>query len=271
MPITVENVGRIYSTGVMALDNISLTIPDGQFVSLLGTSGCGKSTLLAILAGLDAPTTGGVSVAGRVGMVFQEAALFAWRTVRDNVAFGLEMQGMGKAERLARADTVLKLVHLSRFANAYPHELSGGMRQRAAIARALVTDQDVLVMDEPFAALDAQTRALLQSELLLVWERTRKTVVFVTHGLDEALALSDRVILLSARPGRIIGDFAVDAPRPRDPHTDPALAALRHHLMTMLSHEVEKVARDEHDENWEGLSELEPKRPSPKEDIGAEI
>ena len=254
MPISVSQVGRVYPGGIVALESVSLSVPDGQFVSLIGPSGCGKSTLLAMLAGLDAPTTGTVAVSGRIGMVFQEPALFAWRNIRDNVAFGLQMQGVGKRERGDRADAALKLVHLSRFAGSFPHELSGGMRQRAAIARALVTDPDVLLMDEPFGALDAQTRSLLQSELLAVWEATRKTVVFVTHGMDEALTLSDRIVLLSARPGRIIADLPIDAPRPRDPQTDPALRAAYHTLRDLLTKEVESVARAEHDGDWAGAA-----------------
>lgn len=268
MPITVSEVGRQYPGGTVALESVSLGIPDGQFVSLIGPSGCGKSTLLAMLANLDAPTTGTISVSGRVGMVFQEAALFPWRNIRDNVSFGLQMQGVGKAERQERADVALRLVHLSRFAKSYPHELSGGMRQRAAIARALVADPDVLLMDEPFGALDAQTRTMLQTELLEVWQRTRKTVVFVTHGLDEALTLSDRIVLLSARPGRIIADLTIDAPRPRDPQTDPTLRAAYETLRDMLTHEVESVARAEHDSDWDGLSQP---RPLAEANSGADI
>ena len=253
-----------------ALQNVSLFIPDGQFVSLIGPSGCGKSTLLALLAGLDTPSEGNITGAKGAGVVFQEAALFPWRTVRDNVAFGLQMRGIGKAERNARAEAALRTVHLFRFANAFPHELSGGMRQRAAIARALVTDPSVLLMDEPFGALDAQTRALLQAELLTVWQQAQKTVVFVTHGMDEALALSDRIILMSARPGRIVGDFLVDAPRPRDPQGDAALHRLRAHLLALLSHEVEAVARDERDGDWKGNSLSRPD-PEPAANVGAEI
>ncbi len=245
-----------------------MTIPDGQFVSLIGPSGCGKSTLLAMLAGLDAPSSGKVSVSGRVGMVFQEPALFPWRNIRDNVSFGLQMQGVGKDERGKRADAVLKMVHLSHFAKNFPHELSGGMRQRAAIARALVADPEVLLMDEPFGALDAQTRSLLQSELLSVWETTRKTVVFVTHGLDEALTLSDRIVLLSARPGRVVADLLIDAPRPRDPQTDPTLRAAYETLRDLLTKEVESVARAEHDVDWEGVGHPRSEQDS---EIGAAI
>lgn len=253
MPITVQNVGRIYPGGTVAIENVSLSIGDGQFVSLIGPSGCGKSTLLSMMAGLDAPTSGKLDIAGRVGMVFQEPALFAWRTVRDNVSFGLQMQGVARAERDDRAETALKMVHLSHFAGAFPHQLSGGMRQRAAIARALVSNPDILLMDEPFGALDAQTRSLLQSELLQVWEQTGKTVVFVTHGLDEALTLSTRIVLMSARPGRVLADLAIDAPRPRDTQTDPSLRAAYETLRDLLTKEVESVARAEHDNDWQGV------------------
>ena len=268
MPIEISGVGKRYPGGTVAIENVSLTIQDGQFVSLIGPSGCGKSTLLAMLAKLDEPTSGSVTVSGSVGMVFQEAALFPWRTIRDNVSFGLQMQGVSKSERRERADAALRLVHLSRFADSHPHELSGGMRQRAAIARALITDPQTLLMDEPFGALDAQTRAMLQTELLQVWERSRKTVVFVTHGLDEALTLSDRIVLMSARPGRIVADLAIDAPYPRDPQTDPTLRAVYESLREQLTKEVEAVARAEHDADWDGLSHP---RATATEDVGADI
>ena len=274
MAIDVKTVGKVFGTGknrTEALQSVSLHIPDGQFVSLIGPSGCGKSTLLSILAGLDTPTSGAVTGANRAGVVFQEAALFPWRTVRDNVSFGLQLRGMKKAEREAKAIGALQMVHLLRFADAFPHELSGGMRQRAAIARALVTDPPVLLMDEPFGALDAQTRFLLQAELLSVWAKTHKTVVFVTHSMDEALALSDRIILMAARPGRIVGDFGVDAPRPRDPQGDLSLHALRAHLMELLSAEVEAVARDERDADWQGNALAHPPVPDALANVGAEI
>ncbi len=247
--VTLAGVARSFGD-TPALAPTSLSIPAGQFVALLGPSGSGKSTLLSLIAGLDTPSAGEVHVAGRPGVVFQEAALFPWLSVRENVAFGLKMAGLGKSARLLRADDALKSVHLSRFAGAFPHELSGGMRQRASIARALVLDPALLLMDEPFGALDAQTRSLLQDELLQVWERTRKTVVFVTHSLDEALLLADRVILLSARPGRVIADLAVSAPRPRDPIRDLALAGLRERLSVLLAREVASVAAAEHDPTW---------------------
>ncbi|MES2462042.1 MAG: ABC transporter ATP-binding protein [Armatimonadota bacterium] len=259
---------------VEAARDITLTIPSGQFVSLIGPSGCGKSTLLSVVAGLEKASRGTVAVNGQAGMVFQEAALFPWRNLRDNVSFGLEMRGgLSKAEQKARASEALRQVHLSRFADSYPHQLSGGMRQRAALARALVLDPSILLMDEPFGALDAQTRSLLQAELLAVWERTRKTVLFVTHSLDEALFLSDRIVLLSARPGRVVGDYLVNAPRPRDPRTDSALAALRSRLLAQLSHEIETVARAEHDTDWQAEIDAPrtPPEPQARENIGADI
>lgn len=272
--VTIENVGREFggpTNRITALDNVSLSVAGGQFVSLVGPSGCGKSTLLAIVAGLDAPTHGHVRLSGgQPAMVFQEAALFPWRTVLDNVSFGLQMRGMNKRERRERALDALRLVHLLRFAQAFPHELSGGMRQRAAIARALVLDPGVLLMDEPFGALDAQTRALLQAELLQVWERSRKTVLFVTHSLDEALALSDRIVLFSARPGRIIGDFAIDAPRPRD-LSSSLLAGLRARLFALLSAEVEKVAAAEGDADWTEAGKRRPPSAAPEANVGADI
>lgn len=237
MAIRVQNVTKSFRQ-TEALAEISLNIEKGEFVSLLGPSGCGKSTLLAILAGLETPTTGRVEVEGPVGVVFQEPALFPWRTVRDNVAFGLEMAGVTKAERQSRADTLLDKVHLKEFAGAFPHELSGGMRQRAAIARALSQRPSLLLMDEPFGALDAQTRSLLQEEVRSLWQEYRPTVVFVTHDIEEALLLSDRIALFSARPGRIVEEFRISSAHPRDPQGDPDLIALRSRLRQLLSAEV---------------------------------
>ncbi len=236
--IRVENVSVSFGA-VEALTPLSLSIASGDFVTLLGPSGCGKSTLLAVLAGLEKPTTGTTTTRGKVGMVFQESALFPWRSVRDNVAFGLEMSGVGKEERQRQADAMLQKVHLNGFSDSFPHELSGGMRQRAAIGRALISRPDILLMDEPFGALDAQTRSLLQQELLTLVDEYRPTVVFVTHDMDEALLLSNRVLLFSARPGRIIEDIPISAPRPRDTDRDPNLIELRAHLRALLAHEVQ--------------------------------
>ena len=226
--IEIRDVEHVYQSDfstVTALASVSFTVADGEFVALLGPSGCGKSSLLRIVAELLRPTSGSVQiypsrdqVNGRpkTALVFQEYALFPWRTVLDNVVFSLEMRAIPKAERVDRARNVLARVGLQSFAGAYPHQLSGGMRQRVGIARALAAEPEVLLMDEPFGALDAQTRTILQEELLRVWESERKTVLYVTHSIDEAVYMSDRVVLLSARPGRIKAEYTVDLSRPRN-------------------------------------------------------
>jgi NitT/TauT family transport system ATP-binding protein len=207
-----------------ALEGIDLEVPDGQFVSLVGPSGCGKSTLLSLVAGLRPPTRGAVLCDGvritapiprKVGMIFQEANLLPWLSAVDNVAFPLKLRRVPKSERLRAAARMLELTGLAGFEERLPHQLSGGMKQRVAIARGLVQNPAVLLMDEPFASLDEQTRMVLGDELLRIWSETRKTVLFVTHSLNEAVYLADRVIVLSARPGRIVDDVAVDLPRPR--------------------------------------------------------
>ena len=210
--------------GVAALDAIDLEVPDGEFVAIVGPSGCGKSTLLSLVAGLRLPSRGTVLCDGeritgpmprKVGMVFQEPNLLPWLSAVDNVAFPLKLRHVPKAERRDAAKRMLALTGLVGFEDKLPHQLSGGMKQRVSIARGLVQDPAVLLMDEPFAALDEQTRMLLGDELLRIWSETRKTVLFVTHSLNEAVYLADRVIVLSARPGRIVDDVAVDLPRPR--------------------------------------------------------
>ncbi len=230
---------------LVALDSISLTIRDDELVSLVGPSGCGKTTLLRIIAGLDHPDTGAIYLDGKritepgpqVGMVFQEYSLFPWRNVLDNVAFGQEMKNIGKSERYKLAEKYIDLVGLTPFTYCYPYELSGGMRQRVAIARALANDPDLLLMDEPFGALDAQTRNMMQKELLRIWEKKKKTIIFVTHSVDEAVYLSDRIIVLSTRPGRISTIFEVVIPRPRD-RTSQEFATLRRDVLKLI---------DEHD------------------------
>ena len=210
---------------VLALDGVDLDVADGGFVSLVGTSGCGKSTLLNIVAGLDGPTGGTVRVDGDDvvgpgpdrGVVFQAYSLFPWRTVADNVAFGLECLRLGRAERRARVSEMLGVVGLSEFAGLLPRELSGGMRQRVAIARALVTEPDLLLLDEPFGALDAQTRQSLHEFLRLVWQRTAATVLLVTHDVGEAVYLSERVVVMSGRPGRVTEEVVVPYGRTRGP------------------------------------------------------
>jgi NitT/TauT family transport system ATP-binding protein len=225
--IEIRDVRHAYTgsgSPVAALAGVNLTVRDGEFVALLGPSGCGKSSLLRIVAELLRPTSGSVRIESARGadgkrpltaLVFQEYALFPWRTVLDNTAFPLEMRGVPLAKRLALANDVLARVGLQSFAHAYPHQLSGGLRQRVGIARALAARPEVLLMDEPFGALDAQTRIILQEELLRVWEAERKTVLYVTHSIDEAVYLADRVVLLTARPGRIKAEYAVELPRPR--------------------------------------------------------
>ncbi|HWK45927.1 MAG TPA: ABC transporter ATP-binding protein [Stellaceae bacterium] len=208
---------------VLALDAITARIGDGEFVSIVGPSGCGKSTLLYIVGGFVPATSGQIVVQGKPitgpgpdrGPVFQEFALFPWKTVRENIRFGLTEQKVPRAEADARVDELLDLVHLRKYADLYPKELSGGMKQRVAIARTLAYRPRTLLMDEPFGALDAHTRALLQDELLQIWERERKTVLFITHGVDEAVYLSDRVLVMSAAPGSLKADIRIDLPRPR--------------------------------------------------------
>jgi len=219
--IRVERVTKTFETRepgrgggtrtLTALKDLDFTVRSGEFLTLVGPSGCGKSTLLDLLLGLGKPTKGRILIDGREidgpgldrGIVFQQYALFPWKTVRGNVEFGLEAQGIPKKERRELADHYIGLVGLKDFANHYPHELSGGMKQRVAIARSLACNPDVLLMDEPFAALDAQTREVLQAELLRIWEKTGKTIVFITHSIDEAVWLGQRVVVLTARPGTV--------------------------------------------------------------------
>jgi NitT/TauT family transport system ATP-binding protein len=225
--IEVRNVSQVFETAtqdVVALSDVSLEVKPGRFVVLVGPSGCGKSTLLMMMAGLQRPGSGTIRINGtpiekpdpnRVGVVFQEASLFPWLTAEDNVEFPLALRGMPKAERRAKAEEALKLVGLEGFGKRHPHELSGGMKQRVSIARGLVQDPPVLLMDEPFAALDEQTRMTMGDELLRIWAATGKTVVFVTHSLTEAVYLADEVVVMSPRPGRIVDTLQVQLPRPR--------------------------------------------------------
>ena len=209
---------------VTAIQGFDLQVSQGEFLSLVGPSGCGKSTFLNILLGLLKPDSGELSLNGKQingpgherAMVFQEFGLLPWRTVLANVELGLELKGVAASIRRERALELIKLVGLEGFQDHYPHELSGGMKQRVGLARALATEPEVLLMDEPFAALDAQTRDLMQAELLQIWERTKKTVLFVTHSIEEAAYLSDRVVVMTARPGRMKNVIKIDLPRPRD-------------------------------------------------------
>jgi NitT/TauT family transport system ATP-binding protein len=232
---------------IEAVQRTSIAIPDGQFACLLGPSGCGKTTLLRIVAGLETPTSGSVHVERSGGnrplnaMIFQQESLFPWKTVWDNVDLALKMRGIDRAERRERTETWLGKVGLIRFASAYPYQLSGGMKQRVSIARAFALDPEILLMDEPFAALDQQTKLLLQEELLRLWGDTRKTVIFVTHNIDEAALLGDRVIVMTAHPGRIKDEVMIDLPRPRDPmgiRTDPRYMEITQEIWHLLRNEV---------------------------------
>jgi NitT/TauT family transport system ATP-binding protein len=224
--LQIRDVGKVWSIArtreqVVALDAITLDVTPGEFLILLGPSGCGKSTLLQIIAGLEDPTRGEIRVGERNGgqkltsMVFQEYALFPWRTVMENVVFGPEVRRVPKAEREATARRLIDLVKLGGFESRYPHELSGGMRQRVALARALANDPAVLLFDEPLAALDAQTRRVLQDELARIWTETGKTFIYVTHSLQEAVLLGTRIVVMTARPGRIKRTLDVKLERPR--------------------------------------------------------
>ncbi len=253
--IRIRSAGKVFRSGgreVEALRGITLEIPAGQFVCLLGPSGCGKSTLLNAVAGFSPPTSGSVEIDGKPvagpgpdrGMVFQEYALFPWMTVEENVAFGLSIRRAPKDEIRGKTTSLLSMLHLSEFRDRYPKDLSGGMRQRVAIARVLALDSPILLMDEPFGALDALTRHNLQDELLRIWERLRKTVLFVTHSIEESLYLADRIVVMTYRPGTVKRDIAVDLPRPRDPGT-PACNALKKELTGLVMEEQRRHERDE--------------------------
>ncbi|RKQ14172.1 ABC transporter ATP-binding protein [Ureibacillus endophyticus] len=232
-----------------AIQNIEFTVREGEFITLVGPSGCGKSTLLDLLTGLTKPTKGRILIDGREitgpgldrGIVFQQYALFPWKTARGNIEFGLEAKGIPKSERKEKAEYYLDLVGLKNFADRYPHELSGGMKQRVAIARSLAFNPDVLLMDEPFAALDAQTRETLQTELLRIWKKTGKTIIFITHGIDEAVYLGERVVVLTANPGTVkkIVDIPLkDRLEDADVKSNPAFISARREVWNLL-HEPE--------------------------------
>lgn len=236
--------GRRGSDPVHALSDVSLRVPEGQFVSLLGPSGCGKTTMLRTVAGLDEATRGSIWVNGKEitgpgperAMVFQSFALLPWATVKDNVEFGLRMRSVPADDRTKISAELIKFVGLRGFEDKYPHELSGGMQQRVGLIRALAVEPEVLLMDEPFSALDEQTRGFMQEELLRIWEQNRVTVMFVTHSIEEAILLSDRIVLMSPRPGRVKEDVIVDIPRPRGRNAmqTPEFARLQEHLWDQL-------------------------------------
>jgi NitT/TauT family transport system ATP-binding protein len=238
---------------LMALENVTFDVHAGEFLCLVGPSGCGKSTLLHLIAGLNQQTSGSIRVDGKPIqgtdtdriLIFQELGLFPWLTVRQNVEFGLKMKGLRKPEREFRVHEYLRLVHLSQFENSYTHQLSGGMRQRVALARALATQPDVLLMDEPFAALDAQTRDLLHDELERIWTETGCTIIFVTHNVREAVRLGDRVLLLTFRPGQVKREYAIDLARPRHiEETDVARCAGE--ILSCLREEINKSLETEY-------------------------
>lgn len=261
MKVKVHNVNKSFpkdkDDALHVLDDIDFQIQNGEFVSILGPSGCGKSTILKLIAGLDKPTSGEIEVNGNIVngpgtdrvVVFQEGGLFPWMSVLDNVMYGLKLKNISKDEVEQRAMDGLKMVHLMKFKDSYIHELSGGMKQRVAIARSLVMDPDVLLMDEPFAALDEQTRLVLHQELQHIWEETGKTIIFITHNIREALTLSDRVLLMSTRPGKIKETFSVQSARPRDP-SDSVIVDLEKRVMAELEHEMEKVLREEFGDDY---------------------
>jgi NitT/TauT family transport system ATP-binding protein len=243
--VRLDGVSKQYGHGggaLLALDRVSLNVRRGEFVCLLGASGCGKSTLLSLVAGLDAVSGGTLDTTGhRVSLMFQEAALFPWLSVAGNVEIALRLRGVGREERKQRAEQLLETVRLKGFGHKRPHELSGGMRQRVALARALAQDADVLLMDEPFGALDAMTRDILHDELERIWRERDLTVLFVTHNVREAVRLGDRVILLSSRPGRIIESFPVRHPRPRRIDS-PEVSGLAAEITDRLRAEVARHA-----------------------------
>jgi NitT/TauT family transport system ATP-binding protein len=238
---------------LLALDRINLRVSAGEFLCIVGPSGCGKSTLLHLIAGLHPQTSGQILVNGNAIagpgtdriMIFQEHGLFPWLTVLENVEFGMKMKGIPKTERERKARYYLRLVHLGKFEKSYIHQLSGGMRQRVAIARALATEPDVLLMDEPFAALDAQTRDLLHDELERIWRETGRTIIFVTHNVREAVRLGDRVVLLTFRPGRVKSEFEVDLPRPRHLE-DPVVASTTREILDQLREEIDRSVEVEY-------------------------
>jgi NitT/TauT family transport system ATP-binding protein len=223
--ITIQHVSKVFGSGfatVCALDDINLTIGEGEFFCIVGPSGCGKTTLLRILAGLDSVSSGEVYMPTPQtdqpvnSMVFQEQSIFPWMAVRDNVAYGLRMRGIPKKIRYEIANHYIGIIGLSKFADAYPYQLSGGMKQRVSVARAFANQPAILLMDEPFGALDEQNRIMLQQELLRIWEESQKTTVFITHSIDEALCLGDRVMIMTAQPGRVKTIIPINLPRPRD-------------------------------------------------------
>jgi NitT/TauT family transport system ATP-binding protein len=250
--IRIEHVGKEYASNgrkMKAVEDISLDISDSEFICIVGPSGCGKSTLLRMISGLEPVTSGEIRMGGKkitspspeIGFVFQEYTLFPWRTVAKNVEFGLELKKMPPEEREKVAGKYIDMVGLEKFKDSYPHQLSGGMRQRTAIARTLAVNPEILLMDEPFGALDAQTRNILQEQLLDIWNKEKKKVLFVTHNVDEAVFLADRVIIMTARPGRIKEIVEINIPRPRI-RTETEVNKVRNVILQSLFEEVRKLS-----------------------------
>lgn len=260
MGVVVQNISKSFLTKhkeTHTLERVNMEIKTGEFVCILGPCGCGKSTLLNIIAGLEKASEGKIFLNDQEvnepgpdrAMMFQESALFPWLRVLDNVEFGMKMTGIAKEIRREKALKYLKMVHLIKFQNSFIHELSGGMKQRVALARALTLDSEVLLMDEPFAALDSQTKSILQIELQRIWLETKKTIIFVTHNVEEAVLLADRVVVMTANPGQIKAEFNIQLSRPRQVE-NLDLAYMVAKIMKVVKDEVEKVAKDEYDSDW---------------------
>ncbi|MCC8102565.1 MAG: ABC transporter ATP-binding protein [Clostridiales bacterium] len=256
MSLELKNISRSFDNSVReTLKDISLTVEDGEFVCIVGPSGCGKSTLLNIVAGLDQPSSGELFINGKAitqagsdrVMMFQEHALYPWLNVIDNVKFGMKLAGVSKEEQNRRAERYLKMVRLWEFRDYRIHEISGGMKQRTALARALCLNSPILLMDEPFSALDKQTTNKLRADLEQIWEETKKTILFVTHSVEEAVFLADRIVILSDNPGCIKDVYTVDLQRPRQIDSPEFLAA-RHKILSSVEREVEKLAKEEYDQ-----------------------
>lgn len=266
MSLIIENVAKNFTINKkekIILDKINLNINNGEFVCLLGPSGCGKSTLLNIIAGLEKASEGRVILNGKeikgpgtdIAVMFQEPALFPWLKVIDNVIFGMKMKGLSKEECNQKAIEYLRMVHLTKFKDSYIHQLSGGMKQRVALARALSINSEVLLMDEPFSAIDSQTRNILQLELQQIWWKTKKTIIFVTHNVEEAVVLSDRVIVMATAHGKIKKEFKIELSRPRQPESLDVSYYVRK-IAEELKEEVEKVAKAEYDGEWSAEKDL---------------
>jgi len=260
LSLVLKNISKSFLTKhkeTHTLERVNMEIKTGEFVCILGPSGCGKSTLLNIIAGLEKASKGKIFLNDQEvnepgpdrAMMFQESALFPWLRVLANVEFGMKMTGIAKEIRREKALKYLKMVHLIKFQNSFIHELSGGMKQRVALARALTLDSEVLLMDEPFAALDSQTKSILQIELQRIWLETKKTIIFVTHNVEEAVLLADRVVVMTANPGQIKAEFNIQLSRPRQVE-DLDLAYMVAKIMKVVKDEVEKVAKDEYDSDW---------------------